>query len=223
MKKLLACLLFLGTFHALSQAVPPVMREQNLESVKVDRHFNRKYKQTLRRLRRVYPLALQAKLFLIDFEEELENTSSKRQRKKLSKEAQKNLKDEFLFSIKDLYIEEGILLMKLVHRETGMTVEEIVSEFRGGFQAAIYSGMGKLWDQDLSAKYDPNGEDWITELVINDIINKRVQFDWNLETLDKTAYKLGMKDYRKRMREYKKNNRQRKREERRKKRQKDEQ
>jgi hypothetical protein len=197
MKRLtfITCFLFL-TGSAYSQAYTPVLLEQNLPEMKVDIHFNSHYQQALRRLRRVYPLALQAKAFIVEFDEDLSELDKKRARKKYGKEAHEKLKEQFIWDIKDLYINEGKMLMKLIHRETGMTVSEIIGKYRGNLQSSLYEGMGKIWEQNLNEQYDPLGEDWITELVINDIINKKVAFNWDIKPIDKSTYKANMKEYR---------------------------
>ena len=93
--------------------------------------------------------------------------------------------------------------MKLVYRETGMTVNEIIKKYRGGVQNTIYTGMAKLWGQDLNATYDPNGEDWITEVVINDIETGKISFDKEMKKLDKAGYKESMIEYRQDVKETK--------------------
>ena len=75
--------------------------------------------------------------------------NSKREKKKVTKKFHKEIKTEYLFVIKDLYIEEGKLLMKLIHRETGMTVEDIISKYKNRFMSEFDDQLGKLWDQDL--------------------------------------------------------------------------
>jgi len=97
--------------------------------------------------------------------------------------------------------------MKLVHRETGQTVTDIVSKYRGQIQANLYEEMGKIWEQDLGVEYDPYGDDWITEIVILDIIKKRVPFDWELKPLDKETFKENQKAYRKTKKIYRKKER----------------
>jgi hypothetical protein len=202
-----------------AQAMPPIELEQNLEIVQVDRYFSSKYKRKLRQLRRVYPLALQAKKFMLDFQEDIDSQESKRNKKKISKKAHKGLKEKFNYSIRDLYIEEGVLLMKLIHRETGMTVEQIVSTYRGGFQVALYSTMAIIWDQDIGVKYEPFGEDWITEMVISDIINKRVEFDWEIAPLNRRQFKTSIEEYKENVKKSKQASKARKRRERQKNRQ----
>jgi len=203
--RLLTLLPFCLTIQLLiAQAVPPVELYQEIREVQVEKNFDSKYSIVLNHLKRVYPLALQAKSYLLDFETDFDNIEKKRRRKRYGKEAHRILKDQFSYDIRDLYISEGILLMKLIHRETGTTVSEIVAKYRGNLHANIYEGMGKIWDQDLNIQYDPYGEDWITEVVIQDIIAKRIDFDWDIKPLNKEEFKVAQKQYKTKYKEYKK-------------------
>jgi hypothetical protein len=106
------------------------------------------------------------------------------------------LKDEFVFNIRDLYSSEGDLLMKLVYRETGMTVNQIIKKYRGGLQNSFYTGIAKLWGQNLNSTYDPTGDDWITEIVIQDIESGRISFNKEMKKMKKADYKESMAEYR---------------------------
>lgn len=191
---LLIILSFLN--NTFCQELAAITKEQEIAVMHVDKNFNAKYQRQLVLLKRTYPMALKAKALIDEYEADLAKISKKRKQKKYGKEAHSDLKDEFLFNIKDLYTSEGDLLMKLVFRETGMTVNLIIKKYRGGIQNTIYTGMAKLWGQDLNATYDPDGEDWITEVVINDIESGKISFNKEMKKLDKAGYKESMKEYR---------------------------
>jgi len=194
---IISTLLILACNSASSQEDLAVVKEQQIVEMKVDRYYNQKYQSQLRKLRRTYPMALKAKELIDIYESELTVLNKKRKKKKYSKKAHKRLKDEFTYNIRDLYSGEGELLMKLIHRETGMTVNEIIKKYRGDFQNSIYSGMAFLWGQNLNQKFEPNGADWITEIVIQDIISENLTFDKTMHKMDRGAYKDSMKKYRK--------------------------
>ncbi len=203
---------------AFTQDTASIEKEQQITEMRVDINFNRKYRRQLDLLRRTYPMALKAKELIDEYEEDLADISRRRKQKKYSKEAHQQLKDEFVYNIRDLYTSEGEILMKLVHRETGMTVNEIIQHYRGSFQTGMYTGLAKIWGNDLNATYDATGDDWITEVVIQDIESGRIQFDKEMKKLDKVAYKESMDEYhtkrkasKKRVKEIKKANREAKR------------
>lgn len=175
----------------------------NLPTMYADKDFFRKYKSELKKMRRVYPMALKAKELIDAYEEDLAVIDKKRTVKKYSKNAHEELKEQFTYSIKDLYVSEGQLLMELVHRETGMTVNEIIRKYRGAFQAGVYDAMSLLFDQNLDAKYDKDGKNWINEIIIYDIEHNNLEFEKEFKPMSKLEYKTEMKDYRNEFREYK--------------------
>lgn len=182
-------------FSAWSQIDSTIVRNQELAAVKVDRFYNMSYKQTLNKLKRVYPMALEAKRVLVELDAELAEMSRNGKKKKYTKEVHEQLKDDFTYAIKDLYRSEGILLMKLIHRETGMTVDEITRKYKGKLNASFSTNTLKLFDLNAKVKYDPKGTDRMTEQVIQDINNGLIPFDKSLPQVDKIKYKEGMKEY----------------------------
>ncbi|MCH2234314.1 MAG: DUF4294 domain-containing protein [Crocinitomicaceae bacterium] len=159
----------------------------------------------------VYPYALYAAQVLDDLEAEAEGIEKKRKKKKFYKNAYKGLKEDFKYVLLDMYTSEGKWLMKLVHRETGMTVYEIAEKYRGKKNADIFSLMGKLWSQDLKVTFDADGEDKIAEHVVSDIENGIIELDHTVEITTKEEYKEGMKEYRANQKKYKKKKRKNKR------------
>jgi hypothetical protein len=101
--------------------------------------------------------------------------------------------------------------MKLIHRETGLTAEEIIQKYRGKIRAELFDQLGKIWDQDLNVKYDPTGVDELTERIIQDIEDDTVSFQKEAKVVTKEEYKQGMKEYRDLKKKAKKLNRKKKR------------
>lgn len=188
--------LFYLSFIGGCFAQAPVEKEQELNQIFVEENYQSKYNKQLRRVRRVYPLALKASKIVNEIEQELMTVESNKTKKKIVKQFHSTLKEDYLFVIKDLYLEEGVLLMKLIHRETGLTVKEIVTNYRGKFRSEFYDQIGKIWKQDLDVKYDPLGKDWITEQVIRDVLSKEVYFDPEPKKMSKEEFKESMHEYR---------------------------
>lgn len=195
MYKILIFLLLFSGGNVFAQE-DSIAFNQNVEEVKVIKNFAVKYQRRLSVMRRVYPLARHAADVLSEHQEELEGINKKRKRKKMGKKAHKSLKDEFGYNIKDLYIHEGVLLIRLIHRETGMTVADIIETFEGKTKRKWYSALARMGGQDLESKYDPKGEDYLTELIIEEIEAGLIYFSLEMKDVDKKAYKDGMKEYR---------------------------
>jgi hypothetical protein len=192
-----------------------VERLQEYEEFTIPRNFDLEYKYALRRVRKVYPLALHAAKVIDSLERELASVDKSRKEKKIARQTHKELKEDFKFLLKELYVSEGVVLTKLIYRETGMTAEEIIAKFKGEAQAKLYTGMASMFDQKLDAKYDPNHEDFVLECVVQDIKSGKVDFDSTFDIVDRAHYRADRKAYKKRVRANKKDMRQRKREKRR--------
>ncbi|XOV68049.1 MAG: DUF4294 domain-containing protein [Fluviicola sp.] len=188
-----------------------VMRTQELDPVRYDRDFDLHYLQQFNLIRRTYPLAVRAKEVIDSLDMELADVSKKRKKKKIAKDHKKDLEEELEFLIKDLYMGEGKMLFKLIHRETGLTVTEILAKYRGNVYAKTVEVTFSLYGHHTDSKFEPQGEDWIAELVLQDIEAGRRYVDMNIKGMTKSEYKQNLKDYR----EYRRNNRKREREARR--------
>ncbi len=210
-KLILSAISMMATFLVSGQELPKenesedtFMMHLTIPEIYTSKTFQAEYNRELEKIRRVYPMALRAKAILNEYEAELAKIEKKGKQKKYSKETHNDLKDQFTYSIRDLYVSEGNLLMQLVHRETNMTVGEIIKKYQGGLQSTIYSGIGNVFEQDLNAKYDPKGKNKITEIVISDILNGYVSFNPEMDVLTKAEFKKTQEEYRAKRKESKK-------------------
>lgn len=110
-------------------------------------------------LRKVYPYALRVAHLVDQIDQELNALNRNRKRKKYIKEMRGMLKERFTADVKDLTRIQGQMLTKLVYRETGSTVFDLIKEYRNGFVAGWWNTLGKFYAQDLKKEYDPEGED----------------------------------------------------------------
>lgn len=202
---LFSCALFClnGVF---GQDTTRVEKHLDLDEVRYDKHFNLHYRQQLNLIQRVYPLAVYAKVIIDSLDAEIEATNGKRAKKKLAKNQKEDLKEDFTFLLKDLYKGEGAMLFKLIHRETDMTVTDILTKYKSSLYAKSVKATFSLYGHDTSSTYDADGDDWITEMVIQDILSGHTPFDWEIKDVSKLDYKQNMKDYR----EYRRNLRRKK-------------
>lgn len=129
----------------------------------------------LRRLKyhvtKVYPYAKIAVDKFNQYSAEIENVKSKSKKRKLLKQREQELKEEFTEVIKKLTVTQGRILVKLIDRGTGESTYDIIKEMRGGFKAFIYQGVAKLYSGDLKSRYDPknNEEDEMIERIVQSI------------------------------------------------------
>ena len=154
------------------------------------------FDRQVEKIRKLYPYALHASGLLKKFDAELVEIDSQRKKKKYNKKAHEKLKEDYTYVIRDLYRQDGVLLMKLIHRETGLTASEIIQKYRGKFQAEWFEQIGKIWEQNFDVKYNPAGEDYMTEQIILQIQSEILEFNPEPQMIDKKQYKINMKAYR---------------------------
>lgn len=164
-----------------------------------NKEYMRKYRRTKDLVKKVYPYALYAADLLDEINNDVTSIEKRRRKKKFYKAAYDDLKEDFKYVILDMYTSEGQMLLKLVHRETGMSVYEIASKYRGKKNAELFALMGKIWDQDIKSEYDPKGADKITEHVIQDIENGIIPFDDEVHLKNKEEFKEANQEHKERV------------------------
>jgi hypothetical protein len=129
----------------------------------------KKYMLLRRRTLKVYPYAEMASKRFTTLKERLERMDNRRKKKRYAKLIEKYLEGEFKEELKKLTRAEGQILVKLIHRETGITTHALVKTYRNGFRAATYQFTAKLFDIDLKKEFDPTKveEDlWIEDILL---------------------------------------------------------
>ena len=91
---------------------------------------------------RVYPYAKLAGDRLDSLTIRLERIKNKRKRKQYLKRIESFIYDEFEEELKKLSRSQGRILIKLVHRQTGVTTHQLVKELRNGWRAFFISNNG---------------------------------------------------------------------------------
>jgi len=119
----------------------------------------RKYTRLVYNLKKVYPYAKMARSKLGEMNEHFKTLSSESERKSYTKQVEKEIRDQFEDQLKDLTRTQGMLLIKLIDRETGKVSYDLVKELRGNFSAFFWQTLARLFGMNLKTKYDPTGED----------------------------------------------------------------
>ena len=127
-----------------------------------------KYYTVKRKTLKVYPYALLASERLQKLNSRLPLIKTRSQKKKYTKIVERFIEKEFSNELKKLTRTEGQILVKLVYRETGETVFDLVKRLRNGLRAFSYNSLGKLFDISIKTGYDPQKieEDAIIEDVL---------------------------------------------------------
>jgi len=128
----------------------------------------KKYMLLRRRVLKVYPYAQLASERFTTLKERLDHMDKRRQKKRYAKRIEKYLEGEFSEELKKLTRKEGQILVKLIHRETGITPHALVKAYRNGLRATVYQFTAKLFDIDLKTEFNPSEvqEDmWIEDIL----------------------------------------------------------
>jgi hypothetical protein len=131
----------------------------------------------------VYPYAIAAAAVFKDLNAKLETMEGRRDRKRYIKEVDHKLDRIFKQPLKNLSINQGHVLIKLIDRQTGQNCYSIIREMKGGLSAVVWQSVGVLFNNNLRHDYDPEGDDAEMESMV------RV-----LEASNNYRYQLYMQD-----------------------------
>ena len=133
-----------------------------------DFQARRNYYLLTKKVRRVYPFVREAALRMDSVKMALEGIDRRRKRRKYTKQYQKYLEEKFEPELRKLTRSEGQILSKLIYRETGLPVYEIIKTYRNGFSARFWSMTAWWYDIDLKRPYDPvnDPEDQLIENIL---------------------------------------------------------
>ena len=148
----------------------PVIALQELKVYAFKPYKNKKEARRMTKLIRnvkiVYPYAKIAGIKLREYEEILAGVEDKKTRKKIMKQAEKEIEEEFGDDLRDFTFSQGKILIKLVYRETGASSYELVAELRGKFRAFFWQAFARIFGFNLKNGYDPEGEDAEIEFIV---------------------------------------------------------
>ena len=115
----------------------------------------------------VYPYATKA-IKIFEETEYVTQNMRKKQRKKHIKRLQKQLKEEFEAPLRKLTRTQGLLLMKMIEKETGTSMYDLLKGLRGGMTARYWQTMAKFYGYNLKDGYII-GKDVIMDIILEDL------------------------------------------------------
>lgn len=127
----------------------------------------RKYYRLVYNFSKAYPYALVARKLVQEADSTIAADNLKwAKRDKYVNKVQKELFEVFEGQMRSLTVSQGALLMKLVDREVGKSSYDIIRDYKNGIAAGFWQGIAKLFGSDLKKPYDPEGEDQLTEELV---------------------------------------------------------
>lgn len=128
-----------------------------------------KYSKLRRDVLKVWPYAKITEKKFNDLAVQLGMTNDERVKKALVNKTEKEIKDRFEGELKNLTINQGRILIKLIDRQTGNTSYVVLEELKGNLSAFFWQSLARLFGNNLKAHYDPYGEDAEIEKIIKTI------------------------------------------------------
>lgn len=108
----------------------------------------------IRNVRLMLPYAKEGKRRLDALEVEIA-ALPKKQRKAAIKAAEEQLLADYKGEISNYTFSQGLVLIKLIDRETNRTAYSIVGELRGSLRAGLYQTLARLFGYNLKDTFDP--------------------------------------------------------------------
>lgn len=118
---------------------------------------------------KVYPYANTAAFLLKDVHEKLAKLPDEKSRKRYLKNIEKELNKRFKGELQEFTISQGIVLVKLINRQTGRSCFDIIQEVKGGFNAVVWQGVALVFSNNLKREYEPTGKDQKIEGIVQEI------------------------------------------------------
>jgi hypothetical protein len=134
---------------------------------------NDAYLRTLKyNVNKVYPYAVLATYVLHDIDSVMAGLFSRDSKLIYKERREAQLNARFKAELTDLTITQGQILVKLINRQSGKNVYDIIKQLKGGTSAMFSQGLAKLFDNNLRNNYDPNGVDADVEGFVREIESK---------------------------------------------------
>lgn len=125
------------------------------------------YWRTVRDVKKCLPYAKRINQDMAYADEELAKLPDRKSRKKWWRKFEHQLYKKYEKDFRGMYASQGMMLMKLIDRETDRTSYELIKQYKGKATANFWQFVAKLFKNDLKEEYDANDKDRITERVIN--------------------------------------------------------
>ena len=176
----------------------------DLEITVSNTDFVKKWNRTKFYVKSVYDYARIASAMLTSYEDSLSKIESKFGKKRYLSKCNRSLKKEFGNEIKEMSINRGVYLMKIIYRNTGLTAYDIIQKYRGGGTAFWFQTLCLISGQNLKRTYLPEDEDLLIERAIGLIDSGKMVFYKRVPITDE-ARKALKKAKKKKKRKKKKN------------------
>lgn len=124
------------------------------------------YMRLVKNVKKVLPIAKEARQMLIETAEYIETLPTQRERDEHLKRVEASIVKEYKPRMKKLTFSQGKLLIKLIDRECHSTAYEAIQAFIGPVRSGMWQAFAWMFGASLKKGYDPEGVDRLTERVV---------------------------------------------------------
>ncbi len=135
---------------------------------------NKRFLYLKRKVHKVWPYVRMAHQLYDLNEEQTAKLEKKRLVKKYNREIQDSLMTKYKKKLKKFSRTDGRVMMKLIHRQTGETIYDIVKKSKSGWSAFWWNKQANLFKLNMKDTLDVknNRDDYFVEYITNDGILK---------------------------------------------------
>jgi hypothetical protein len=124
------------------------------------------YMRLVTNVKKVLPLAKEARQMLIETSEFLETLPDKKAKDAHIKKIESEIFRTYKPKMKKLTYSQGKLLIKLIDRECHSSSYEMIKAFMGPFRAGFWQTFAWAFGASLKKEYDAEGTDRLTERIV---------------------------------------------------------
>ncbi|NCX95363.1 MAG: DUF4294 domain-containing protein [Chitinophagia bacterium] len=117
----------------------------------------------------VYRYALLAGTVFKEINQDMDKLDTRKDRKQYLKKVDNQLDECFKKPLKNLSIEQGHVLIRLINRQTGKSCYKIIRELKGDVSAVLWQSVGIVFNNNLRKEYDPTGDDKDIERITQEL------------------------------------------------------
>ena len=135
---------------------------------KIDIESRKQFELLKNRVYKTYPYAKLASERLTTLNKGMASLKTNKEKRKYFKIVEDYLNNEFEAKLKKLSRKQGQILIKLIHRQTGVTTYELVKNLKSGWTAFWSNTTAKMFDLNMKTHYSPYevNEDYLIETIL---------------------------------------------------------
>ena len=149
--------------------LPDHVVSRDVRKIKQYKREAKRHDRLVHHVRQALPYAKSAAAIIIEIETRLTLASSEKEKRRLIQEEYSNLMKTFKKPLMQLTVTQGKILVRLIYRETLKSSFHHIKEYKGGANAYFWQTLALLFGNNLKADYDPEGQDFEIESIVQDI------------------------------------------------------